>query len=60
MRSFTFYMKLLYARLNHPREDNILFHFIPLHIFVGAAGSDSVELLNPNIIKKETTFKFRI
>jgi hypothetical protein len=53
-------MKLLYARLNHPREDNILFHFIPLHIFVGAAGSDSVELLNPNIIKKETTFKFRI
>jgi len=37
--------KLPFARLNHPREE----HFIPLHVIVGAAGSDRGELLNPNV-----------
>jgi aromatic ring-opening dioxygenase catalytic subunit (LigB family) len=48
--------KLLYSRLNHLREE----HFIPLHIIVGAAGSDRGELLNPNIEKQEAAYKFGI
>jgi len=48
--------KLLYSRLNHLREE----HFIPLHIVVGAAGSDRGELLNPNIEKQEAAYKFGI
>jgi len=48
--------KLPFARLNHPREE----HFIPLHVIVGAAGSDRGELLNPNVIKTQAAFKFGI
>lgn len=46
--------KLPYARLNHPREE----HLIPLHVVVGAAGSDSGELLNPQVIHSQAAFKF--
>jgi aromatic ring-opening dioxygenase catalytic subunit (LigB family) len=46
--------KLPFARLNHPREE----HFIPLHVIVGAAGSDRGELLNPNVTKTQAAFKF--
>ncbi len=46
--------KLPFARQNHPREE----HFIPLHVIVGAAGSDHGELINPNVIKTQAAFKF--
>lgn len=45
---------LPYARLNHPREE----HLIPLHVIVGAAGSDRGELLNPQVIHTQAAFKF--
>jgi len=48
--------KLPFARENHPREE----HFIPLHVIVGAAGSDRGELLNPNVTKTQASFKFGI
>ena len=46
--------KLPFARLNHPREE----HLIPLHVVVGAAGSDRGELLNPQVIHSQAAFKF--
>ena len=48
--------KLPYGRLNHPREE----HLIPLHVIVGAAGSDGGELLNPNVTKTQVAFKFGV
>jgi 4,5-DOPA dioxygenase extradiol len=45
---------LPYARMNHPREE----HFIPLHVIVGAAGSDHGQLLNPNVASSQASFKF--
>jgi aromatic ring-opening dioxygenase catalytic subunit (LigB family) len=48
--------KLPFARLNHPREE----HFIPLHVVVGAAGSDRGELINPNVTKTQAAFKFGV
>jgi len=48
--------KLPFARVNHPREE----HFIPLHVIVGAAGSDRGEVINPNVIKTQAAFKFGI
>jgi aromatic ring-opening dioxygenase catalytic subunit (LigB family) len=45
---------LPYARLNHPREE----HFIPLHVIVGAAGSDHGQVLNPNVPSAQVSFKF--
>jgi aromatic ring-opening dioxygenase catalytic subunit (LigB family) len=47
---------LPYARLNHPREE----HFIPLHIIVGAAGSDRGQLFNPNVKYSQASFKFGV
>jgi len=47
---------LPYARMNQPRED----HFIPLHVVVGAAGSDRGQLLNPNVINSQASFKFGV
>jgi len=47
---------LPYARMNHPREE----HFIPLHVIVGAAGSDRGELLNPNVESAQASFKFGV
>ena len=46
--------KLPFARKNHPREE----HFIPLHVIVGAAGSDRGELMNPDVIRTQAAFKF--
>jgi len=48
--------KLPYARQNHPREE----HLIPLHVVVGAAGSDPGELFNPNVIRTQAAFKFGV
>ncbi len=48
--------KLPFARINHPREE----HFIPLHVIVGAAGSDRGEVLNPNVTKAQAAYKFGI
>jgi len=48
--------KLSFARLNHPREE----HLIPLHVIVGAAGSDNGEWINPNVIKTQAAFKFGV
>jgi aromatic ring-opening dioxygenase catalytic subunit (LigB family) len=48
--------KLPFARQNHPREE----HFIPLHVIVGAAGSDHGELINPNVIRTQAAFKFGV
>jgi 4,5-DOPA dioxygenase extradiol len=48
--------KLPYARLNHPREE----HFIPLHVIVGAAGSDQGELINSNVTKTQAGFRFGV
>ena len=45
---------LPHARLNHPREE----HLIPLHVIVGAAGSDRGQLLNPNVKYTQASFKF--
>jgi len=45
---------LPYARLNHPREE----HLIPLHVIVGAAGSDRGQLLNPNVVSSQASYKF--
>ncbi|CAF1578235.1 unnamed protein product, partial [Adineta steineri] len=47
---------LPYARLNQPRED----HFIPLHVIVGAAGSDRGQVLNPNVSTSQASFKFGV
>ena len=47
---------LPYARQNHPREE----HLIPLHVIVGAAGSDRGELLNPNVESAQASFKFSV
>jgi aromatic ring-opening dioxygenase catalytic subunit (LigB family) len=47
---------LPYARLNHPREE----HFIPLHVIVGAAGSDRGQLFNPNVKYSQASFKFGV
>jgi len=47
---------LPYARMNHPREE----HFIPLHVIVGAAGSDRGQLLNPNVTSSQASFKFGV
>ncbi|CAF4912022.1 unnamed protein product [Rotaria sp. Silwood1] len=47
---------LPYARLNHPREE----HLIPLHVIVGAAGSDRGQLLNPNVTIAQASFKFGV
>lgn len=49
--------KLLpYARMNHPREE----HLIPLHVIVGAAGSDHGVVLNPNVESAQAAFKFGV
>ncbi|CAF1415715.1 unnamed protein product [Adineta steineri] len=48
--------KLPYARLNHPREE----HLIPLHVIVGAAGSDSGKWINPNVINTQASFQFGV
>jgi aromatic ring-opening dioxygenase catalytic subunit (LigB family) len=48
--------KLPYAQLNHPREE----HLIPLHVIVGAAGSDHGEVINPDVNKNQAAFKFGI
>ncbi|UJR35263.1 hypothetical protein I4U23_028027 [Adineta vaga] len=45
---------LPFARMNHPREE----HLIPLHVIVGAAGSDRGYLLNPNVNETQSSFKF--
>ncbi|CAF1122510.1 unnamed protein product [Adineta ricciae] len=47
---------LPFARMNHPREE----HLIPLHVIVGAAGSDRGQLLNPNVTEAQASFKFGI
>lgn len=47
---------LPYARINHPREE----HFIPLHVIVGAAGSDPGILLNPNVTNVQASYKFGV
>ncbi|CAF1387101.1 unnamed protein product [Adineta steineri] len=47
---------LPYARLNQPRED----HLIPLHVIVGAAGSDRGQVLNPNVSVAQASFKFGV
>lgn len=47
---------LPYARANHPREE----HLIPLHVIVGAAGSDRGQLLNPNVESSQASFKFGV
>ena len=47
---------LPYARLNHPREE----HLIPLHVVVGAAGSDRGELLNPKVIHTQAAYRFGV
>ncbi len=47
---------LPYARMIHPREE----HFIPLHVIVGAAGSDRGQVLNPNVINSQVSFKFGV
>jgi aromatic ring-opening dioxygenase catalytic subunit (LigB family) len=47
---------LPYARINHPREE----HLIPLHVIVGAAGSDHGQVLNPNVISSQASFKFGV
>lgn len=47
---------LPYARINHPRED----HLMPIHVVVGAAGSDRGQLLNPNIPCTQASFKFGV
>ncbi|CAF0889462.1 unnamed protein product [Rotaria sordida] len=47
---------LPYARTNHPREE----HFIPLHVIVGAAGSDRGQLLNPTVTSAQASFKFSV
>lgn len=46
--------KFPFARLNHPREE----HLIPLHVIVGAAGSDHGQLLNPSVHTNQASFKF--
>jgi hypothetical protein len=33
---------------------------IPLHVVVGAAGSDNGEWINPNVIKTQAAFKFGV
>ena len=45
---------LPYARENHPREE----HLIPLHVIVGAAGSDRGQWLNSNVINTQASFIF--
>jgi len=47
---------LPYARMTHPREE----HFIPLHVIVGAAGSDRGQVLNPNVTISQASFKFGV
>ncbi|CAF1612825.1 unnamed protein product [Rotaria magnacalcarata] len=47
---------LPHARMNHPREE----HFIPLHVVVGAAGSDRGVVLNPNVTSAQASFKFGV
>ena len=46
--------QLPYAEMNHGREE----HLMPLHVVVGAAGSDRGELINPNVNKSQAAFKF--
>ncbi len=48
--------KLPYARSMHPREE----HFIPLHVIVGAAGSDRGQVLNPSVSNSQASFKFGV
>ena len=45
---------LPYARDNHGCED----HFIPLHVVLGAAGSDGCHLLNPHLSKTLAAYGF--
>jgi hypothetical protein len=40
----------------HPREE----HFIPLHVIVGAAGSDRGQVLNPSVSNSQASFKFGV
>lgn len=47
---------LPYARMNHPREE----HFIPLHVILGAAGSDRGQLLNPHVTAAQASYKFSV
>jgi len=48
--------QLPYARVNHSREE----HFIPLHVIVGAAGSDRGQLINPNVTSGQASYKFGV
>lgn len=47
---------LPYARMNHLREE----HFILLHVIVGTTDSDRGQLLNPNVISSQASFKFDV
>jgi aromatic ring-opening dioxygenase catalytic subunit (LigB family) len=47
---------LPYARILHPREE----HFIPLHVIVGAAGSDRGQVFNPTVTNSQASFKFGV
>ncbi|CAF1920434.1 unnamed protein product [Rotaria magnacalcarata] len=45
---------LPYARANHPREE----HLIPLHVVVGAAGTDRGQICNPSVPKLQAAYQF--
>ena len=50
----THWTTLPYARENHGRED----HLMPLHVVLGAAGSDKCQTLNQHLPKTLAAYRF--